>query len=151
MGDVLDISEVAKGIFAVAKEILQHEGSLPPVRLVLNASGQLKNVQDDRPRTQRAPAVAFFTVCETTYHAFEPLRLPQGEPGTMPEGWINDSQPHDCLDIRIEVPGQEPTCIVVPFRRWPDGTFEFGEQCEGRVDFDSPSPPSGRGNEGLEN
>ena len=151
MSEVLDISEVAKGVFSRAKEILQHEGSLPPVRLVLNASGQLKDIQEDRQRTQRAAAVALFTVCETTYQAFESLRLPPGESGTMPEGWIKDTQPHDCLDMRIEVPGQEPTCIVVPFRRCPDGTIEFGEQLEGLEEFKGPLPPSCDGNKGPVN
>jgi hypothetical protein len=151
MSEVLDISEVAKGIFARAKGILQHEGSLPPVRLVLNASGQLKDIQEDWQRTQMAAAVAFFTVCETTYQEFGPLRLPLGESGTMPEGWINDSLPHDCLDMRIEVPGQEPTCIVAPFRRCWDHTIKFGEQWEGPEDFKGPAPSPGDGDKGPEN
>ncbi|MGA2078646.1 MAG: hypothetical protein ABSH52_34600 [Terriglobia bacterium] len=151
MSEVLDISEVAKGVFSRAKEILQHEGSLCPVRLVLNASGQLKDVQEDRQRTQNAAAVAFFTVCETNYQAFEPLRLPPGESGKMPEGWINDSQPHDCLDMRIEVPGEGPTCIVIPFQRCPDGTIEFGQQLEGLEEFKGPLPPSCDGNKGPVN
>jgi len=151
MSEVLDISEVAKGVFSRAKLTLQHEGSLPPIRLVLNASGQLRDVQEDRKRKQRASAVAFFTVCETTYQAFEPLRLPPGQSGKMPEGWIEDSQPHDCLGMRIEVPGQEPTCIAVPFRRCLDGTIEFGEQWEGREEFKGPASPTGGGDKRQEN
>jgi hypothetical protein len=151
MSEVLDISEVAKGVFSRAKAILQHDGSLWPVRLVLNADGELKNEQEAGQRAQMAAAVALFTVCETTYQVFEPLRLPPGESGKMPDGWIEDSQPHDCLGMRIEVPGQEPTCIAVPFLRCLDGTIEFGEQWEGLEDFDIPPTPSGEGKKGLEN
>jgi hypothetical protein len=53
MSEVLDIGEAAKGIFARAKENLQCEGSLPPVRLVLNASGQLKDIQEECGRERR--------------------------------------------------------------------------------------------------
>jgi len=151
MSEVLDISVVAKGVFSSAKEILQHEGSLCPVRLVLNAAGELKDEQQAGQRAQGAAAVPLFTVCETTYQVFEPLRPPPGESGKMSDGWIEDSQPHDCLDMRTEVPGQEPTCIVVPFRRRLDGTIEFGEQQEGLVEFKGPLPPSCDGNKGPVN
>jgi hypothetical protein len=151
MSEVLDISEVAKGIFARAKEILQHEGSLSRVRLILNGDGELEDGREAEPRTETVAAVAFFTVCEKSYQVFEPLRLPPGESGIMPEGWINDSQPHDCLDMRIEVPGQEPTCIVVPFRRCPDGRIEFGERWEGPEGFDGPAPPTGEAEQGPVN
>jgi len=151
MGEVLDISEVAKGVFSRAKEILVHEGSLRRVRLVLNASGELKDEPEAGLRARGVAAVALFTVCETTYQVFEPLRLPPGESGKMPDGWIEDSQPHDCLDMRIEVPGQEPTCIVAPFSRCLDGTIEFGEQLEGLEEFKGPLPPSCDGNKGPVN
>lgn len=151
MREVLDIREVANGIFARAKEILQQEGSLRTVRLVLNAAGELKDEQEVGQRAQGAPAVAFFTVCKTTYQVFEPDRLPPGESGKMPDGWIEDRQRHDCLDVRIEVPGQEPTCIVIPFRRCADGTIEFGEQWEGPEDFKGPAPPKCEAEEGQRN
>jgi len=151
MGEVLDISEVAKGVFSRAKEILQHDGSLCPVRLVLNADGDLKDEQEAGQRAQGAAAIALITVCETTYQVFEPLRLPPGESGKMPDGWINDSQPHDCLDMRIEVPGQGPTCIAVPFRGCPNGTTEFGEHWEGLEDFTGLGPPTWDGDKGPMN
>ena len=151
MSEVLDISEVAKGVFSRAKEILQHEGSLCPVRLVLNASGDLKDEHEAGQRAQGVAAVALFTVCETTYQVFEPLRLPPGESGKMAEGWIEDGQPYDCLDMRIEVPGQEPTCVFAPFRRCLDHTIEFGEQWEGVEEFKGPLPSSCDGNRGLVN
>jgi hypothetical protein len=151
MSEVLDISEVAKGVFSRAKEILQHDGSLCPVRLVLNAAGKLKDEPEAGQGAQGAAAIALITVCETTYQVFEPDRLPPGESGKMPDGWIEDSGPHDCLDMRIEVPGQEPTCILAPFSRCLDGTIEFGEQWEGMEEFRGPLPPSCEGKKGLEN
>ena len=151
MREVLDIREVAKVIFATAKEILQQEGSLRPVRLSLNAAGELKGEREAAQRTQGAADVAVFTICETTYQVFEPHRLPAGESGEMPYGWIKDHQRHDCFHMRLEVLGQEPTCIVVPFRRCPDGTLEFGEQWEGPEHIEGPPPPTCEGNEGAEN
>jgi hypothetical protein len=185
MAEALDIWEVAKAIFARAKEILQQEGSLHPVRLVLNTAGELRSehissdgktaacglsrelfpsedsgvyfgVPPAAPReagqkTKRAAAVAFFTIRQATYQVFEPYRLPPSAPGKMPDGWIKDSQPHDCLDMRIEVPGQDPACIAVPFRRYPDGSIEFGEQWDGPEDFEGPAPPSSEAEGGLKN
>lgn len=151
MSDALDVREVAKGVFARAKEILQHEGSLRPLRLVLNAAGELKGWQEAGQRAQGSPVVASFRVCANTYQVFEPLRLPPGESGKMPDGWIEDGQPHDCLEMQIEAPGEKPTCIIVPFRRCWDHTIEFGEQWEGPEDFKGPAPPTRDGNKKPEN
>jgi hypothetical protein len=115
MSEVLDISEVAKGVFSWAKEMLQHEGSLCPVRLVLNAAGDLKDEQEAGQRAQGVVAVALITVCETTYQVFEPLRLPPGESGKMPDEWIEGSQPHDCLDMRSKCQGRSRRASSLPF------------------------------------
>jgi hypothetical protein len=163
--EVLDVREVARRLFAAAKELLQKFGCLAPVGLVLNATGQIEPVDLDgedknarreclRQFRRTGPSmtgVAFFTIRETSYQVFEPLRLPPGLTDKMTGGWIDDGRPHNCLDLRIEVPGQEPTSITVPFRRFPEGVIEFGEQWEGSDDFKGPAPPMCEAEEGLKN
>ena len=165
VAEVLDIREIAQGLLTKAKELLQEYGYLTPVGLILSATGEIEEVDlDGRDKTVRrqrlrefhikargATTAAFFMIREASYQVFEPLRLPSGETGEIPEGWIEDGQPHDCLDLRIEVPGQEPTSITVPFRRSADGTIEFGEQWDGPDDFNGSASPGSEAEEGLRN
>jgi hypothetical protein len=165
VAELLDIREIAQRLLTKAKELLQKHGYLTPVGLILSETWELEaldldgrdkavrsqRIRDFRHKARGATAVASFMIHEATYQIFEPLRLPPGETGEMPVGWIEDGQPHDCLDLRIEVPGQEPTSITVPFRRCENGKIGFGEQWEGPNDFKGPVPPRSAVEEGLKN
>jgi hypothetical protein len=163
MRESLDVRKVAETLFAKAKEILQEHGDLTPAGFVLEASGELEVIDlygpdaaarreraaEFRQKARRATAVASFTVGQKTYQVFDPFR-PE-EAGKMPAGWLEDRQEHDCIEMRIEAPGQEPKCVIVPFRRQRNGMVEFGEQWEGPEDFKGPAPPSCEGEEGPTN
>jgi hypothetical protein len=165
VAELLDIREIAQGLLTKAKKLLQEHGYLRPVGLILSATGELEaldldgrdkpvrrqRIREFRHKARGATAVASFMIHEASYQVFEPLRLPPGETGEMPGGWVKDGQPHDCLDLRIEVPGQEPTSITVPFSRCENGTIEFGEEWEGPDDFKGPAPPRCEGEEKLKN
>ena len=159
----LDVRKVAEGMFTRAKELLQKYGDLDPSGFVLEATGELEVVdlngpdaaarreraREFRQKARRATAVASFTICHNTYQAFEPFRAQ--EAGKMPRGWIADRQEHNCIEMRVEAPGQEPTCVIVPYWHHPNGIVEFGERWEGPEDFKGPAPPSCEGEEGPTN
>ncbi len=163
MMEDLDVRRVGEGLFAKAKELLQECGDLNLTGFVLEATGELEVVdlngpdaaarrerkREFRQKARRATAVASFTICHNTYQAFEPFRAQ--EAGKLPRGWIADRQEHHCIEMRIEAPGQEPTCVIVPFYPNPNGMVEFGEQWEGPQDFKGPAPPSGESEEGPTN
>ena len=159
----LDVRRVAESMFARAKELLQKYGDLNLTGFVLQATGELEVIDLYRPdeaarrdrarefrqKARRATAVASFTICHTTYEAFEPFGAEHA--GKLPRGWIENGHQHDCIEMRIEAPAQEPTCVIVPFYRHPNGIVEFGEQWEGPEDFKGPAPPSCKGEEGPTN
>jgi hypothetical protein len=156
----LDVRRVAEGMLIRAKELLQKYGDLDPTGFVLEATGELEVVnlngpdeaarreraREFRQMARRATAVATFTIHHRIYRVFEPFRAE--EKGKMPRGWIADRREHDCIEMRIEAPGQEPTNVMVPFSRHLNGMVEFGEQWEGPDDFKGPAPTSCEAEEG---
>ncbi len=69
----------------------------------------------------------------------------------MPRGWIADRQAHHCIEMRIEAPGQEPKCVIVPLPRTRTGWLNFGEQWEGPQDFKGPPTPMAKAKKGRQN
>jgi len=145
----IDLRKLADLLFEQAKRYGSENGVLPRGRVLLRASGALTALPMDgegvterehqweivRQAAQEFDAVAIFTLRHSSYRCF-----PHGDPespgeNSVPDGWIADGKLHDCLNLRIEVPGEKAIYLAVPYQRDNRGKIEFGESSEGAEDF----------------
>jgi hypothetical protein len=161
----IDVRKIADMVFERAQRYCQEHGVLVRGCFLLTSSGELtvlsredsdaaerERCQPFRRMAPESDPVAIFTLRDSRYRCFpreDPLR--PGEDEGVPDGWIADGKLHDCLNLRIEVPGEKAFCVAAPYHWDEDGTIAFGEASEGAEDFAGPAPPCCASEEGLRN
>jgi len=150
---VLDLREVADGLIDKAKELLSSEGHFEPVGFVLAMTGELACVELDMRNkearknsrrglwalAQKVKAVAVFTVVDCMFRQFEKEEeheVDVQKAGLKSIDWYSDPKVRACIEMRIVVPGEYPTTVLVPYCRDEDGRLEFETPMESAEDRD---------------
>src|SRR5579863_1854188 len=110
----MDVRKLAHALFERVTRYCLENRVLLRARFLVNASGELASIPFSEPRLDRTPdggesePVAIFTLRDSLYRCYpaEDSSESDSEAG-VPDGWIADGEPHHCLNMRIEVPGQK--------------------------------------------